>query len=322
MPEAESRACPVCGLALREPPSKHGHRTADVMYFHCPRCGKFGLTRQAEMVLPSWLGKDVRNPTIFGHSLRRMQIAQEWPLVDSNTAERIITTGRLPTAQEQADNLVRWLGDTLPGPGELQAMSFEEHGAIIGGHSMSAFVFVVKGLIDGGWLSGSLAGGGHASVTLTFAGWQRYEELRRGAPSGRRAFMALQYSDPRLDRIVNEWFRPAVGETGFELKRLDDDPRAGLIDDHLRVEIQGARFLIADLTHRNSGAYWEAGYAEGLGKPVIYTCERSVFDSGGSHFDTSHHLHVLWEETGLKDAVRRLKATIRATIPEAKLDDG
>ena len=56
-------------------------------------------------------------------------------------------------------------------------------------------------------------------------------------------------------------------------------PKAGLIDDRLRVEIRTSRFLIADLTHENAGAYWEAGFAEGLGKPVIYTCEKSKFDT-------------------------------------------
>jgi hypothetical protein len=163
--------------------------------------------------------------------------------------------------------------------------------------------------------------GGNASVTLTFTGWQRYEELRRGAPSGRNAFMAMQYGDPTLDHIVKDYFRPAVAQTGFALTRLDDDPKAGLIDDRLRVEIQAARFLVVDLTHGNRGAFWEAGYAEGLGKSVIYTCEKSVFQKA-SHFDTNHHLHVLWEIDDLTSAAERLKATIRATIPDAMREDG
>jgi hypothetical protein len=33
----------------------------------------------------------------------------------------------------------------------------------------------------------------------------------------------------------------------------------------------------------------------GLGKPVIYTCEHTKF-AEGSHFDTNHHLTVLWDE--------------------------
>ena len=99
---------------------------------------------------------------------------------------------------------------------------------------------------------------------------------------------------------------------------LSDEPRAGLIDNRLRVEIQAARFLISDLTHDNSGAYWEAGYAEGLGKPVIYTCRKDVFEGErGTHFDTNHLLTVPWSEGELPEAMEVLKASIRATIPEA-----
>ena len=34
-----------------------------------------------------------------------------------------------------------------------------------------------------------------------------------------------------------------------------------------------------NLSDDNNGAYWEAGYAEGLGIPVIYICEESKFDN-------------------------------------------
>ena len=37
--------------------------------------------------------------------------------------------------------------------------------------------------------------------------------------------------------------------------------------------------MISDLSHGNYGAYWEAGFAEGLGKAVIYTCERTIFET-------------------------------------------
>jgi len=43
----------------------------------------------------------------------------------------------------------------------------------------------------------------------------------------------------------------------------------------MRVEIRSAKFLVADLTDENRGAYWEAGFGEGLGKKVYYTCEAS-----------------------------------------------
>ena len=87
----------------------------------------------------------------------------------------------------------------------------------------------------------------------------------------------MEYGNPELDKIVEETFKPAVKQTGFDLFALNEKPRAGLIDDRSRVEIQTSRFLIACLTHDNAGAYWEAGFAEGLGKPVIYTCEQKKF---------------------------------------------
>lgn len=76
------------------------------------------------------------------------------------------------------------------------------------------------------------------------------------------------------------------------------------------------------MTHENAGAYWEAGFAEGLGKPVIYTCEKTKFENNKTHFDTNHHTTVLWDMNDMKKTAQDLKNTIRATLPdEAKLTD-
>jgi nucleoside 2-deoxyribosyltransferase len=48
--------------------------------------------------------------------------------------------------------------------------------------------------------------------------------------------------------------------------------------------------VAADLSDDNAGAYWEAGFAEGLGKPVIYICREGV----NTHFDTDHRRTVRW----------------------------
>ncbi|MBF0282852.1 MAG: hypothetical protein HQL51_00130 [Magnetococcales bacterium] len=133
--------------------------------------------------------------------------------------------------------------------------------------------------------------------------------------------MAMKFGDAELDAMVDRHFRPAVAAAGFALRRLDDDPKAGLIDDRMRVEIKSSRFLIADLTHANNGAYWEAGYAEGLGKDVIYTCKKSLFEKEKSHFDTNHHLTVIWDEQNPEECRQKLTATIRATLPDAKMLD-
>ena len=159
-------------------------------------------------------------------------------------------------------------------------------------------------------------------LRLKLLGWRRYEELKRGRAESHTAFMATKFNNPELDGVINECFRPAVARTGFELRVLTDRQPAGLIDDQLRVAIRTARFVIADLTHRSNGAYWEAGFAEGLGKPVIYTCRNDEWAEGGSHFDTNHLVTVIWKPDDLPNAANRLVNTIRATLPaEAKMTD-
>jgi nucleoside 2-deoxyribosyltransferase len=134
--------------------------------------------------------------------------------------------------------------------------------------------------------------------------------------------MALAFGKPDLDKVVSETFAPAVANTGFELRTLVQGQGAGLIDDQLRTALRNCRFVLADITHGNHGAYWEAGFAEGLGTPVIYTCRKAEWDERKSHFDTNHLVTIIWDPTNLSDAAERLAATIRATLPtEARLAD-
>ena len=52
---------------------------------------------------------------------------------------------------------------------------------------------------------------------------------------------------------------------GYDVIDVRDVSRAGIIDNIMRAQIRDFAFVLADLTHDNSGAYWEAGYAEGWG---------------------------------------------------------
>ena len=113
-------------------------------------------------------------------------------------------------------------------------------------------------------------------VSLTLDGWERYEAEKRGRFDGNYGFIAMQFNNADLDDFVEKVVKPVVKKaTGCDLVTLHDVAAAGVIDNIMRVQIRDAKFVIADLTHDNRGAYWEAGYAEGLGKPVIYICEEN-----------------------------------------------
>ncbi len=155
------------------------------------------------------------------------------------------------------------------------------------------------------------------NVNLTLEGWERYEQEKRGKFRGNYGFIAMQFDDAELDPFIANTVKPFVKEdTGYDLVDMRDVSRAGIIDNIMRVRIRGAAFVIADLTHDNCGAYWEAGYAEGLGKPVIYICERAKFEKDGSHFDTNHCTTVRWSKEEPEKFHRELVATLRRSLDD------
>lgn len=318
MPEEK---CPICDLPLEEKGS-----SGDSYQYRCMRCGTFELSGTVKATLGyEFSGADDQKRAVLSHAVRKMQRSTEWPMLNSHSCKQILEQSLLPKPAEQAQNLILWLGQAAEASDSVVIESCEALQAIIGGRRPESVYYVASHLANKGLISYDRTDTTKSTPPLKFQmkfeGWEHYEQLQNESTDSRIVFMAMKFGDQELNAIVENVFRPAVAKTGFELRILSDVPKAGLIDDRLRVEIRRSRFLIADITHQNPGAYWEAGFAEGLGKPVIYTCKREAFAVGASHFDTNHHLTVMWHED-VKQVAEELKATIRATLPsEATPDD-
>ncbi len=313
--------CPVCKTVLG--PTSIANAAYDRIQVACPNCGHYQLSRPAELRARPLLRDSPEFSAILAHNIRRMQRNNEWPLVGAEVIERIEKEGSLPDPAEQADNLLLWVGETQRYPGGvIRPFDYTTVAAVIGAFDAKGAKFIAESLRAKGLVQCDVSSVPDGWITLTFDGWLRYDQLKRQSTSGPRAFMAMEYDDPILDEKIFPKFKSETKAAGFDLVKLTEVSRAGLIDEHLRVEIRRARFLVADLTHENSGAYWEAGFAEGLGKPVIYTCKKGIFESKGTHFDTNHSHTILWDADDPVKAARDLKATIRATLPdEARMDD-
>ena len=218
----------------------------------------------------------------------------------------------LPTAAEQRDLLIVWMGDRLPFPESRAWLPFNEVSAAIGaGKGSEGLTYIWnelerQGLVQGG-LAQSSTGTREYSGGLTFAGWAAYQNLKAETRDSRTGFMAMSFNHAASGKMYNDTFVPAAAEAGFALRRVDSIAQPGLIDVKMMVEIRAAAFLVADLTGHSHGAYWEAGFAAGLGKPVIYTCEEADFKSPGTHFDVNHHTTILW------DATQPMQATVAVT---------
>lgn len=316
--------CIVCNT----PNAKQQQGAGDFTRWDCGRCGSFALSGSAERDLETELARVPLRRSLMSHAIRRMQRDNDSHLrvIRSEELPSFWREERLPSPQRQADNLILWIGDHQTTALETVSGTTSQIAATIGlaitpdGDSRAV-----------GWLNDQLAEmrlydfgdrGSQLSLRLTMVGWAKYEELKKTAVQSRTAFMAMKFGDELLDRVVAECFRPAVARAGFQLRLLTDEQPAGLIDDQLRAAILSARFLIADLSHGNPGAYWEAGFAEGLGLPVIYTCEAAKWEESKTHFDTNHLVTIVWRGNDLETATRQLTATIRATFrAEAKQAD-
>ncbi|MYB39735.1 hypothetical protein F4X86_00340 [Candidatus Saccharibacteria bacterium] len=231
------------------------------------------------------------------------------------------TTNGFTSPATQAMNLIRYIGNEISGSGEpirqLSGIS-----GIVGVSSEKLAVQMLEELYERGIIKMSeptrlFEGTIFRDVNLTLDGWKQYEQEKRGGFDGNYGFLAMQFGEAELDSFVREVLKPAVKEgTDYELINLDDRSRAGVIDDIMRVQIRDAKFVIVDLTHDNNGAYWEAGYAEGLGKPVIYICEKKKFDEKKTHFDTNHCTTVPWSRDDDEGFCKKLVATLRRSLDE------
>jgi len=161
---------------------------------------------------------------------------------------------------------------------------------------------------------------------LTFEGWEKYEVLKQDYSESHQVFMAMAFGKDDTDALYKDFLKQAVDETGLNLVRIDEVARAGIIDNNMRLEIRKSCLLLAELSHGNKGAYFEAGFAEGMDIPVIYLCEQSIFDSDDNslkpHFDTNHCTTIIWEKGKEAEAMEELKATIRLSVPDkVKMED-
>lgn len=304
-------SCPVCGYKLK---TEIRDNSPDDTYYDCPNCGKFYLSSRALRILP----EDQKSKAIISHNIsKRKDRSKPFSMKDI----RFFLEQSLPSPVEQIENLVLCIGDTLDSLGDMIEVHPKTYQAKIGSFNELGVVLALKFLRENGTIEGGydvvFAAGRQeyafnilGDVSLTMHGWDYYRQLKQGVSETDIAFMAMKFGDEALDNAYSIHFKKAVDETGFELRRLDEKPEPGLIDNRLKAEILKSKFLIADLTQGNNGAYWEAGFAEGLGKPVIYTCERAYFEKHKTHFDTNHYFTVLWDEGNIEEDMQVLKSSI------------
>jgi hypothetical protein len=178
-----------------------------------------------------------------------------------------------------------------------------------------AMIDIANQLAEAGLLKVSSADRLGYRAALTIEGWQRVDKLTLRRDPSRRAFVAMWF-DPSLNPAYDAVAKVLTAEGYVGPFRVDDAAHAELpegerhskIDDRILAEIRGSRFVIADFTGNRQAVYYEAGFADGLGIPVLWCCQAGAhFDA--LNFDTRQHEHIKWTEPA--DLASQLQAKIR-----------
>jgi hypothetical protein len=71
------------------------------------------------------------------------------------------------------------------------------------------------------------------------------------------------------DQTIKHLIRPAVEAHGLEVKRADEEDRAGIITTHIIQRLVTADLVVADLTGRNPNVFYELAVRHVTRKPLI-----------------------------------------------------
>lgn len=129
---------------------------------------------------------------------------------------------------------------------------------------------------------------------------------------GDDCFVAMPFSG-----AAEAWYvatELSVNRAGYRTVRIDRESYIGKVDLEIRKRVRKAKFVIADLTEQRQSVYYEAGFAEGLGLNVIFTCEQSEVDDDKVHFDLRNDKIIKWDKSRLLDGADNFASRLQKEI--------
>ena len=302
--------CPICSEKVI-----HSSALADYYYVECPRCGSFSITRTAERSL---------SPFIETYPKKRQIIAMISSWIFRNPEYKITSEDiknrfrglRMPNFHEKSDILLLELEAHTEHAGELVRFDIKHP-------SWLASCFCVnkdevKEILSYLETEGRISIPSKTispimEIKIAPPGWAHLEKLKESNPDSKQCFIAMSF-DPLMRDVYVNGICEAVTAAGYDPCRIDYKEHIDKIDDKIIAEIRRSRFIVADFTGQKGGVYFEAGFALGLGLPVIWTCKKS--DIEGLHFDIRQYNCIDWEDT--EDLKERLANRIEAVLGKGR----
>jgi nucleoside 2-deoxyribosyltransferase len=286
--------------------SENAHQSPVVSFKYeidCEDCGRYVLTKDA---LKSLL--DTPQAFALACWVVRENLDGSIPYIDEATVVQI-TTAPPPTTKRKVESLLDYVIRKNPGKIRVQVDITDRRLQLScwtrsnpDAHSLGVYLMEMGAFEEG--LS-------YYDFTLTTKGHLIHEEMMETRTMSSQAFVAMWF-DNKMTSAYDMGIAPAIRGAGYEPIRIDRTTHAEKIDDRIIAEIRRSLFVVADFTGHRGGVYYEAGFAHGLGKKVIFTCLEK--DKEAIHFDVRQYNTIMWEnsETLMRDLQNRILAIFGA----------
>ena len=303
--------CPLCDHPLSEPrqldPDDH-----DKYWVTCDVCKTYAITD--EVFRFAALTADLK-PLLSAIVRRHFDFTRRPETITTVTCKELAS--QVPEKNDVPSKvryLLGYIARKSTFPGERVVLNSQTDYPVCFAANSNEFEFYAWYAKEMSFIEVMQEGGGSGvfRYRLTPKGW---EETRRAptldSPYG---FVAMSFSkdNPLLAQAFDKAIKPAIeDDAGYmEALRVDRKEFLGDIVFEIIARIKESRFLVADATEHKNGVYFEAGYAMGMGLPVIWMCHEE--DIKLAHFDTSHLNHIVWNDVGelRKNLANRILATI------------
>lgn len=333
---ASFHVCPFC-----KTPSNFADSIQKIEYW-CPRCGEYAL----ECAVKDWLPQDLtetQRANISGY------LRENPGMFITKPELHFLRNLRTPTVAEKTDKLVLNIAKLFPTPGEIVRIDPDEiirdsavlaEVSIAGGDLRRCSVgdatqlrwlsvawastadelqYLVSNLLVGTGLIQPVEQEIPGHFQLTPIGWSRADELTHKTLLSDSAFVAMSFH-PIFKPLFFEGLEPGIRAARYKALRIDGVQHNNRIDDEIIAAIRRCKFLVADFSLNRGGVYFEAGFAMGLGRPVIWTVREDRTDK--IHFDNRQYNFVRWNPGKFGDFAIALQNRIEATIGRGPLGVG
>ena len=335
-------SCPIC---CYKPATQHYKGMDSTSYrdfysIDCRRCGKFDMSASFIEIVKNKGLCTAQVGLLSGHirdaNLNHQQLKLDEYNTDANDNNFEKWLSQLSkTTTEKQNKLLIALEKLMPEPGETIIISLDTDISLAWAATKNELKFYLEVLHEQEYIHfDSCTLPSMTSLTevspkipddfyrhkikILGKGWRRLEEVATDFSSSAQVFVAMRIGHEELDATFDKVIEPAIKKSGYKAYRVDrDDKNMERIDNKIIAEIKNSRFLIADVTKHRNSVYYEAGFAQGMGMPVIWTVRKGDHIPSKMAFDTRQLPHIIWEDD--QELGEKLSSAILAQIGQGPL---